>query len=74
MANEPWQRVIADWHGGMKAGIEEGNLALQRVDLDSLMPAIELVLVAVSVGLLYSLRRGASRRISIGIPRAHGVS
>ena len=33
MEHEPWQRVIADWHGGMKAGIEDGNLALQHVDL-----------------------------------------
>ena len=37
--NEPWQKVIADWHGGMKAGIEAGNLKLQHVDLDALSDA-----------------------------------
>ena len=44
-----------------KEGFDEG------VDLDSLMPAIQLVLVAVSGGLLLRLRRGRRRRpVEIG--------
>ncbi len=50
-----------------KDGFDEG------VDLDSLMPAIELVLIVISVGLLRSLRRGAPRAATIGQPRAHGA-
>ena len=42
MENEPWQRVIADWHGGMKAGIEDGNLAA----------GIVLAAASIAIGLL----------------------
>ncbi len=48
-------------------GFDEG------VDLDSLMPAIELVLVGVSVGLLLALRRRSARRAAIGEPRRQGA-
>ncbi len=51
-----------------KEGFDEG------VDLDSLMPAIELVLLALSTSFLVSLRRGTKRAIRIGSPRAHGAS
>jgi len=51
-----------------KDGFDEG------VDLDSLLPAIQLVLIGVSVGLLYSLRRArVPRKASIGQPRPHGA-
>lgn len=33
MATAPWLAVIHDWHNGGKAGIEQGNLALQSVVL-----------------------------------------
>jgi len=42
-----------------KDGFDEG------VDLDSLLPAVQLVLIAVSVGLWRSLRRGAAERTSL---------
>lgn len=48
-------------------GFDEG------VDLDSLMPAIELVLVGVSVGFLLALRRRSAGRAAIGEPRRQGV-
>lgn len=48
-------------------GFDEG------IDLDSLMPAIQLVLVVVSVGLLLSLRARASRRATIGQATAQGA-
>ena len=50
-----------------KDGFDEG------VDLDSLMPAIELVLLALSTSVLVSLRRRTRRAIRIGRPRAHGA-
>lgn len=33
LEKEPWRQVIHDWHHGMKDRIQEGNLALQDVDL-----------------------------------------
>ena len=33
MKNAPWIGVIHDWHNGGKAGIEQGNFALQSVPL-----------------------------------------
>ncbi len=36
MAEEPWKRIIADWHGGMRDEIVAQNLALQDVDLAAL--------------------------------------
>lgn len=50
-----------------KSGFDEG------VDLDSLLPAIQLVLIAVSVGLLRTLRRRAPRAAVIGESRPHGA-
>jgi hypothetical protein len=50
-----------------KDGFDEG------VDLDSLLPAIQLVLIGVSVGLLRALRRGVPRPVAIGEPRQHGA-
>ncbi len=50
-----------------KDGFDEG------VDLDSLMPAIELVLLAVSATLLVSLRRKARKAVPGGTPRAHSA-
>ena len=47
-----------------KSGFDEG------VDLDSLLPAVQLVLIAVSVGLWRSLRHGASASTSPR-PRLH---
>ena len=48
-------------------GFDEG------VDLDSLMPAIELVLIGVSAGLLVSLRQTARRTATIGKTHPHGA-
>ena len=48
-----------------KDGFDEG------VDLDSLMPAIELVLLAVSTSFLVALRRRTKRPLRVGRPRAH---
>lgn len=45
----------------------------EGVDLDSLMPALQLVLIGVSIGLLRSLRRRASRPAAIGEPKPHGA-
>lgn len=47
-------------------GFDEG------VDLDSLLPAIQLVLVFVSVGLLRSLRRSGAAATVIAQPAPHG--
>src|SRR5581483_3176900 len=46
-------------------GFDEG------VDLDSLLPAIQLILIAVSVGFLRSLRRAAPKPTPIGRPSVH---
>lgn len=50
-----------------KSGFDEG------VDLDSLLPALQLVLIAVSVGLLRSLRRRAPRVSASGQTQALGA-
>ncbi len=36
LADEPWQRVIADWQGSGRARVEAANLALQDIDLIAL--------------------------------------
>lgn len=36
LQKEPWKQVIHDWHHGMKQRIQDGNLALQDVDLAAL--------------------------------------
>lgn len=36
LASEPWNKVIHDWHNGGKAAIEDRNLQLQDIDLESL--------------------------------------
>ena len=48
-------------------GFDEG------IDLDSLLPAIQLVLVSVSLGLLRALRRRAPQAASIGEPKPQGA-
>lgn len=48
-------------------GFDEG------VDLDSLMPALQLVLIVVSVGVLQALRRTAPRPVRIGKATPRGV-
>ncbi len=48
-------------------GFDEG------VDLDSLMPVLQLALIAVSVGLLRTLRLRSRQPARIGEPRPHGV-
>ena len=50
-----------------KDGFDEG------VDLDSVLPAIQLVLLGVSVGMLRGLRRAERRVAVIHTPKPHGV-
>jgi hypothetical protein len=50
-----------------KSGFDEG------VDLDSLLPALQFVLIVVSVGLLRTLRRGAPRAVANGEAKPHGT-
>lgn len=50
-----------------------GDAFDEGVDLDSLMPGLQLVFILVSVGLLLTLRRRAARRAAIGEPRAHAA-
>ena len=50
-----------------KSGFDEG------VDLDSLLPAMQLVLIGVSVGLLRSVRRTARRPGLVATPRSHAA-
>jgi len=50
-----------------KDGFDEG------VDLDSLLPLLQLVLIAVSIGFLRSLRRGAARPAALADAKPHGV-
>ena len=50
-----------------KSGFDEG------VDLDSLLPAMQLVLIGVSVGLLRSMRRTAARPAVAATPRSHAA-
>lgn len=50
-----------------KDGFDEG------IDLDSLLPVLQLMLIAVSIGQLRSLRRRAPREAAIGEPTAHGA-
>ena len=50
-----------------KSGFDEG------VDLDSLLPAMQLVLIGVSVGLLRSIRRAAPRPAVVATPRSHAA-
>lgn len=50
-----------------------GDAFDEGVDLDSLMPALQLVLIAVSVGALYALRRTAPRSAAIAKAKPQGV-